>query len=109
METKINRLNELQPNQKNVFVNNVTVVETSEIIEKEIKGEKVMICTGKIIDESITEPLLITAWGHATQFLFGSKAISLENCFAKLYENKEEGISRIEISTGKYGIIVKIR
>jgi len=99
METKINKLSELQPNQKNVFANNVSVVETSQIIEKDVKGEKVMICTGKIRDDSITEPILITAWGHATQFLFGSKVINLENCFAKDYEGK------IEISTGKFGRI----
>ncbi len=102
MEKQINRLSELHANQKNVFCNKIYVVETSEVIEKDINGEKVKMCTGKIIDESIKEPILITAWGHATQFLFGAKIINLENCFAKLYENK------ITISTGKFGRIIKI-
>lgn len=103
METTINKLNELTANQKNVFCNKVYVVETSEIIEKDIKGEKVKICTGKIIDETISEPIQITSWGHACQFLFGSKIINIENCYAKGYEGK------IEISTGKFGRIIKIK
>lgn len=103
MAKKINKISELQPNQKNVFLNNCSIVETSEIDEKDINGEKVKICTGKIIDESIKEPILITAWGHATQFLFGAKIINLENCYAKLYENQ------ITISTGKFGRIIKIK
>ena len=99
MEKIISKLSEIKPNQKNVFVENVKVIETKLI--KASNGSD--LCFGKIIDDSITEPINITAWDNASKFLDGAKVIDLENVYCKEYNHAKE------ITTGKWGRIKVIK
>lgn len=102
MEITNSKLKDIKPSQKNIFITEVQVVESGPIEEYTMQGQKVKVCNGKVIDDSIGEPISITAWGFAAQFLSGAKKVCLENVYAKEYQGK------IQISTGKFGRIKRI-
>lgn len=108
MENKIIKLKDITPGMAHINLKDVTVVEVGEIKEIEVKGEKTKICVGQIIDDSVKDPINITAWNFSAQFFKDSKKIDIENAYCKLYENVEEGIKRVELTTGKYGKIIKV-
>jgi hypothetical protein len=106
MENHI-KLSELKPGMGNIFIKDLKVVKVGDINEYEIHGKKMKVCEVEIIDDSVTEPIRITAWDFACQFLRDSegkeaKIIELQKCFCKEYGGK------IQLSTGKFGKIFRI-
>lgn len=94
------KINQLREGQKNVFIKEADVVETSEIIKANIKGKEVEIVDGIIKDEM--GQIKISAFGFASKFLREAKKIKVENCYCKGYNGE------LQISTGFFGRIVKI-
>lgn len=101
------KIKAIQIGFKKIYVEGCKVL-NKQLQEIDIKGEKVKVCNAIIEDD--TGAIRLSAWNTAADWLNQSEIIDVANCYCKEYKGDEKDIvDKRELTTGKFGKIIKIK